>query len=497
MRQAREGTTVAARSPAGLSAGKRVDRYELCELIGHGGMGAVYRALDTKLGRTVALKTVPLSNHPTPPGLNVRERFLREALAISKVEHRNVVQILDFGLAPDGTPFLVMEHLRGRDLGSVLVESNTPLPVPYVADLMLGICAALRACHRVGIVHRDLKPGNIFLVETDTGTEVKVLDFGVSKVPNAEDLTRDGQILGTPQYLAPEQIAGQVGPESDQYALGVLLYACLTLRLPYESHRNADLFRAIARGEFQPPREIRSELPEAIDSIVRRTMRISPVDRFESVHALGQALWPLCNPRAQQEWKSYYFPTTLGAQSPQAASELHETQILERPSPSCVLGRAYPVDASTKLGALCPGLRDATPNPCGTPHSNLAGASLVARRGVSAAIAGAALLAVVVGGLARHQTRGRQARVLAPKVAATGDSKTLPPPVAETAPPIVVETPPPDPVWTAVLAPPDLERPAPAHPRRARTSIRARGRKAPFEGPMPNIDSSGIGIPAN
>src|ERR1700689_3609363 len=135
------------------TAAKKIDRYELKELIGCGGMGAVYRAVDIKLGRTVALKTAMAKRAGARLTDRVRQRFLREAMALSKVEQRNVVQVLDFGFADDGTPFLVMEHLRGRDLGALLAESRTPPTVAHVVDIMLGVCAALRACHRVGIVH--------------------------------------------------------------------------------------------------------------------------------------------------------------------------------------------------------------------------------------------------------------------------------------------------------------------------------------------------------
>src|SRR6202142_4716706 len=183
MHENAELTTPPVHARTDFDAGHRIDRYELRELIGRGGMGSVYRAIDTKLGRTVALKTVAGRRPGARLTDRVRQRFLREAMALSKVEHRNVVQVMDFGFADDGTPFLVMEHLRGRGLGTLLAESGTPPTVTYVVDIMLGVCAALRACHRVGIVHRDLKPGNIFLVDTDTGAEVKVLDFGVSKAP--------------------------------------------------------------------------------------------------------------------------------------------------------------------------------------------------------------------------------------------------------------------------------------------------------------------------
>jgi eukaryotic-like serine/threonine-protein kinase len=287
--------------------GRRIDRYELHELIGEGGMGAVYRAVDSRLGRTVALKTVVPER--TGAGLTdeLRQRFMREALAASKVEHRNVVQVLDFGVTEDGTPYLVMEYLRGQDLGVLLRRSRGPLTVEYVADLMLGVCAALRACHQLGIVHRDLKPSNIFLADTDTGHEIKVLDFGVSKAPMATELTQEGQILGTPQYLSPEQVNGKVGPESDQYALGVLLYVCLTKRLPFEEHQNLSLLRAIEVGRFRGPRAHRSDIPEALETIILRAMHADPAKRFESVHVLGQKLWDFASSRGQVEWKNYYF----------------------------------------------------------------------------------------------------------------------------------------------------------------------------------------------
>jgi serine/threonine protein kinase len=296
-------------SETGSLKRRRIDRYEIHELIGEGGMGAVYRAIDTRLGRTVALKTVV--SHRSGDGLTdeLRQRFMREALAASQVDHRNVVHVIDFGVTDDGTPYLVMEYLRGRDLGALLKQAKAPLAIEYVADVMLGVCAALRACHQLGIVHRDLKPSNIFLADTDTGPEIKVLDFGVSKAPMAADLTQEGQILGTPQYLSPEQVNGKVGPESDQYALGVLLYVCLTKKLPFEEHQNLSLLRAIEIGRFQGPRAHRPEIPQPLEAIVLRAMHAKPAERFDSVHALGQALWTFASSRGQVEWKNYYFHT--------------------------------------------------------------------------------------------------------------------------------------------------------------------------------------------
>ncbi len=292
-----------------FAKGQRIDRYEIRDHVGQGGMGAVYRAVDTRLGRTVALKTVVPHRRGDKLTEEVRQRFMREALAASKVDHRNVVQVLDFGFSEDGTPYMVMEFLRGKSLSAVLKETAAPLQVDYVADVMLSVCAALRACHHVGIIHRDLKPANIFLCDTDTGWDVKVLDFGISKAAIVDDLTQDGQILGTPQYLSPEQVDGQVGPESDQYAIGVLLYACLTQQLPYGDYQNMRLLRAVQEGKFEPPRKHRPELPEGLEAVILRAMHVSAKGRFESIHALGQALWEFASPRGQAQWKNFYFHT--------------------------------------------------------------------------------------------------------------------------------------------------------------------------------------------
>ncbi len=490
----------AGRSPSREGVGtlpgspRKIDRYELCEMIGCGGMGAVYRAVDTKLGRTVALKTAAAKRNGARLTDRVRQRFLREAQALSKVEHRNVVQVLDFGFADDGTPFLVMEHLRGRDLGALLAESERPLPVTDVVDIMLAVCAALRACHRAGIIHRDLKPGNIFLAETETGREVKVLDFGVSKAPTADDLTREGQILGTPQYLAPEQIDGKVGPASDQYALGVVLYVCLTLRLPYEDHQNRQLLRAIETGTFESPRTFRSNLPDVLEAIVLRAMHVSPSERFESVYALGQRLWDLASPRSQEEWRSYYFPRSQAGRGT-AAAVVARTQILEDSGGAesgdeggALFGlptKAAP--SSPPVGLPIPDQRSAPDEPSveHLPRSPWRG------RVIASAIAMLAL----AGAFAARPRASHQRTVVAPVVPAT----------PRTAAPSVPVIPPVTPSSPQQSAPPSAPADSkesgdvPAPPRLARPLRRPRAPprdQAPVRRSLPNIDQAGIGIPS-
>ena len=245
-------------------------------------------------------------------GYQARQRFLHEALAISKVDHRNVVRVLDFGFAGD-TPYLAMEYLRGQDLGQLVKATPGFLPVAEVVEVMLGVCAAIRACHDAGIIHRDLKPSNVFLCEGDSEREVKILDFGVSKPPIAGDLTREGQIVGTPQYLAPEQIDGKPTPQTDQYAIGVMLYLCLTNALPYQNQASVLLLRAIMAGKFAPPRTLRADLPPKLEDIILRAMRTDPGERFDSVHALGRELWEFASPEARDRWQTYYFDDRLKA----------------------------------------------------------------------------------------------------------------------------------------------------------------------------------------
>ena len=254
---------------------RRVDRYELLELIGEGGMGAVYRALDTRLGRTVALKTVLTTPRGTAAfNQELRQRFMREALAASKVEHRNVVQVIDFGVAEDGTPYLVMEYLRGTDLAGLLKDTPNLLPIEQVADIMLNVCAALRACHQAGIVHRDLKPSNIFLAETDTGPAVKVLDFGVSKAPDG----RRSDAGGADPGHAPVPVA-RAGERQGRAGKRPVRARRSAVRLPDEpaAIRGAPEPEPAARdrGRAVPgPRFYRAELPEALEAIVLRAMHV-------------------------------------------------------------------------------------------------------------------------------------------------------------------------------------------------------------------------------
>jgi len=239
--------------------------------------------------------------------------------------------------------------------------------------VMLSVCAALRACHHVGIIHRDLKPANIFLCDTDTGWEVKVLDFGISKAPATDELTQDGQIIGTPQYLSPEQIEGTVGPESDQYALGVLMYVALTGRLPYAGYQSIRLLRAISEGTFDPPRTLRADLPEALEAIVLRAMHISPKRRFESIHALGQKLWDFASPRGQAQWKTFYFHTPAASQPAKHHTSTNPPELRELARERDKVAAAAAAPAPTPA----PATAAPTPPVTGTPQRSDASPRLI------------------------------------------------------------------------------------------------------------------------
>ena len=494
--------------------GQRIDRYEIREHIGQGGMGAVYRAVDTKLGRTVALKTVVAHQRGDRVTEEIRERFMREALAASRVDHRNVVQVLDFGFAEDGTPYMVMEYLRGRSLSELLKGAKEPLALDYVADVMLSVCAALRACHHVGIIHRDLKPANIFLCDTDTGWEVKVLDFGISKAPAADELTQEGQIIGTPQYLSPEQIEGTVGPESDQYAIGVLMYVCFTQRLPFAGYQSVSLLRAISGGTFDTPRTLRPGLPEGLEAIVMRAMNVSPGGRFESIHALGQRLWEFASPRGQAQWKTFYFHTPAASQAAaKTATFMNESARREEKPRIESTASLDPGSAMAKTAALRPpaatpelmaatktaaasGTSDATSQ----SHSDIAGESALSdapiaggpnpfRRRVIVAVAAAACAgAVLVQRPWRSGGSATPARTSSARVAAPVSARAAAPASASVPAPAPTLTPRPVPVSAPVAvtaAPPRAEK---SDPRKKRATRRHRS---------PNIDQQGIGIPSD
>ncbi|MGH3011284.1 MAG: protein kinase domain-containing protein [Gaiellaceae bacterium] len=261
-----------------------VGRYELEELVGEGGMSSVYRAYDAVLDRRVAIKVLHEHFSRDPEYV---ERFRREARAIARLAHPNVVTVIDRG-EWEGRQFIVFEHVAGENLKAVIAREG-PLPVGRALDLACQIARALSFAHELGIVHRDVKPHNVLLA---AGGTAKVTDFGIARALDADDaLTETGTVLGTGQYLSPEQANGQRGDErSDQYSLGVVTFELLTGRVPY----TGDNLMAVARRHIDDPvpsvQALRGDVPECPDAVIARAMAKRPQDRFGSMDALAAAL---------------------------------------------------------------------------------------------------------------------------------------------------------------------------------------------------------------
>jgi Tol biopolymer transport system component len=272
-----------------LEAGKRLGPYEILAPLGAGGMGEVYRARDTRLDRTVAVKVLP-SHLATDP--ERRQRLEREARAVSSLSHPHICTLFDIG-HQDGIDFLVMELLEGETLAERLKRG--PLPLPEVMRASIEIAGALDRAHRSGIVHRDLKPGNVMMTRSGT----KLLDFGLAKgmglgsgassltaAPTATSpLTADGAIVGTFQYMAPEQLEGkEADARSDLFAFGVVMYEMATGTRAFEGKTQASLIASILKDEPRPIGTAAPMSPPALDRLVRLCLRKDPEERIQSAH---------------------------------------------------------------------------------------------------------------------------------------------------------------------------------------------------------------------
>ena len=257
--------------------------YELLGELGRGGMAIVYKARQTNLDRLVALKVLREGTYAREQELT---RFRHEALAIARIQHPNVIQVYDIG-EHEGLTYLAMEYAADGTLQQWLAGQR--LSVVGTVRLVYTLARAVGAAHHLGITHRDLKPGNVLIVNGIP----KIADFGLAKQMEYSLHTASGAILGTPQYMAPEQAAGdnrRVGPPSDVYALGVILFESLTGRVPLKGDTLLD---TLDRVRFMPPpplRELRGDIPAELESIVQRCLRKSPEERYPNANALAEEL---------------------------------------------------------------------------------------------------------------------------------------------------------------------------------------------------------------
>jgi len=272
------------------------DKYRVERVLGQGGMGYVVAAIHIQLDQRVAIKILmpELCEHR-----EAVERFLREARAAVRIQSEHVARVLDVGTLHDGTPFMVMEFLSGRDLAREL-DARGGLPIKEAVLFLLQSCEAVAEAHALGVIHRDLKPANLFLTQRNDGSPlVKVLDFGVAKAI-AQDavelpsLTASQSVIGSPQYMSPEQVRNPKGVDfrTDVWSLGIILHELLTAAPPFEGDTPFSLLAAIVSDPPQALRDKRADAPEELEAIIVKCLEKNPDKRYQTVAELAQALAP-------------------------------------------------------------------------------------------------------------------------------------------------------------------------------------------------------------
>ncbi len=271
-----------------IQVGEVLDKYELLERVGQGGMAVVYRGLDRSLKRVVAVKILHkhLSDYQ-----EARDRFEREAQAVAKLRHENILEIFDYSGADDakalGSSYIVTEFIDGHTLKQVITDR--PIQFPEIGGMIiLQVCRALAHAHAAGILHRDIKPENI-MIRTDG--VVKLMDFGISHMLDLERLTVTGQLLGSPAYMAPEHVEGrQLDFRTDVFAAGIVLYQLCCGKLPFEGKNPHEVLKRIAECKFVDPRQVNPQIGNRLGRLILKAMAAQPDDRFSAVGEMVIAL---------------------------------------------------------------------------------------------------------------------------------------------------------------------------------------------------------------
>ncbi|MDI1478467.1 serine/threonine-protein kinase [Polyangium sp. y55x31] len=389
--------------------------------LARGGMGAVWIAHHLKLDRAVAVKFME-------PGLaasdTARARFEREARAAAQIQSAHVVEVHDYGVEGE-TPYIVMELLRGEDLAARLTKRGK-LGLAEALRITQPICKALRRAHELGLVHRDLKPGNVFLARQDDDEIVKLLDFGIAKAvspgtPQSGDVTRSGNLVGSPLYMSPEQIrkSKEVDHRSDLWSLGVILYQMLTGRTPFVEDEVGAVLVAICTDPIPKPSTLAPELGPEVDRFFDRALARDPAERFQNSRELYEALEALATKPAA-EGKS-------AAVTKHDTTPAHETtdEIVKRPSPrknekNTAVALAETMAAPDGHGTL-------TMSPSGRTQDDEGSAPKHAQRRFAAAGLGALALGVLGWMFVGPHAPAQEARIDGPG----SPTLPLPPPVTE------------------------------------------------------------------
>jgi serine/threonine protein kinase len=300
-------------------------KYRILGTVGQGGMGAVYKAVHLLFDEIRALKVIAKDLAGDPMFV---KRFKHEAVITRKLQHPNAVRVDDIDESDDGRPFIVMEFIEGKSLKRV-IESEGPLPVPRVCLIIKQVAAALDAAHELGMVHRDIKPDNIVLIDTPGGEQAKVLDFGIAKLKEgrtgetaALTLTGTGVVIGTPQYMSPEQAMGKRGDEldgrSDLYSLGIVMYQMLSGESPFKADTTMEMLLAHMQMPARPIQALRPDLqiPDAIAAVVMKCLEKKTEDRPSSAAVLIEEL-----ERAEKQTAAPRAPAKVGPSTAPLGSE--------------------------------------------------------------------------------------------------------------------------------------------------------------------------------
>ena len=255
----------------------KLGKYEIRRRIGAGAMGVVFEAWDPGIGRRVAVKTLKQDILDSAEAADVLARFRREAQAAGRLNHPNIVAVYELG-ETDGITFIAMEYVDGKELKD-FCDQGERFPLAQVVRIITALLVALDVAHAAGVVHRDIKPGNIFLVGDDV---VKVGDFGIARVESSE-LTQAGSVLGTPSYMSPEQICGQVvDGRADLFSAGVILYQLLTGEKPFQGNSLATIMHKLLKEEPTPPSVINVHVSPAFDAVITKALAKRPENRYQN-----------------------------------------------------------------------------------------------------------------------------------------------------------------------------------------------------------------------
>jgi eukaryotic-like serine/threonine-protein kinase len=307
-------------APSGLVAGK----YRLTTLIGRGGMGSVWEGTHATLGTHVAVKFIEAEYAESP---EARNRFENEARAAARLRSKHVVEVYDHGVTEDGSPFIVMEYLRGEPLDKRLDRVGR-MPARETARILMQVCRALSKAHAAGIVHRDLKPENVFLVwdEEDGADVAKVVDFGIAKFTDNQlgnsSATRTGSVLGTPYYMSPEQARGlrSVDHRSDLWSVGVIAFRCIVGTLPFDGEAVGDLLVKLCTAPLPIPSQLAPDVPPGFDAWFAKALTREPEGRFSSASELAESLGAVCGVAVRGAYSTADIPIPSFASGPGATS---------------------------------------------------------------------------------------------------------------------------------------------------------------------------------